>query len=298
MHRHIEIGLGVVLGLVVVNSAQAAPRDGRFILKGHGTGAAARGYAAPVGRTYGAVQRGFTGDRVYGNVAPAYGYGAASRWGYGQGPAYDHMEGRAYGSAARPGSAGVPPYDYAAGAAGGYASARTYGYGGGPAYGYAAPPSDGYATGRANGYIGASPYAHTAGPGAYTMGRTYSYPGAPAYGDGLRGRARLRLRGRAKWGLRGGGPCRPRLRLRRPAEVLLRSGPCLRLRHGPSLQQPLSAGPNLWLLPRSLSLVGGGPHLRAGSLRRPSSPRREAKVLSNLDISSRAADRGSIDTVE
>ena len=41
MHRHIEIGLGVILGLVVVNSAQAAPRDGRFVLKGHGTAAAA-----------------------------------------------------------------------------------------------------------------------------------------------------------------------------------------------------------------------------------------------------------------
>ena len=53
MHRHIEIGLGVMLGLVVVNSAQAAPRDGRFVLKGHGTAAAARGYAAPVGQPMG-----------------------------------------------------------------------------------------------------------------------------------------------------------------------------------------------------------------------------------------------------
>ena len=210
MHRHVEIGLSILLGLMVSNSAEAAPRDERFVLKGHGAGAAsARTTTLPTGRPSGAVQRGFIAGGAYGHATPGSRSEAARGGGSAAGAAaYDgYVGGHGYSSgspgashawapldadAARRGggfATGREAYGYAGPPPGGYAVGPGRGFAGGfatgrEAYGYAGPPPGGYAVAPGRGFIGGfattrtDPYA--AGPGGSAAG--VAYPVGPAYG--------------------------------------------------------------------------------------------------------------------
>src|SRR5262245_37173937 len=188
MRRQIGVGLGTLLGLVMISGAEAAPRDGRYVI-GHGAGAArisggAKGYGAPVVRTVRPAAADHVAGRFYGPVARADGYRAAAPgWGYaGQG--YGYVRG---GYAANPGwgYGGGPAYGYIAAPNLGYGATPSWGYGPGPSYGfvaqsssfYAVPPSRGYAAGQVLGYV--------AGPGyvavPYTTGPAYGYTTEPAH---------------------------------------------------------------------------------------------------------------------
>ena len=202
MDRYFEIGLGIMFALVVVvNGAQATPRDGRFVPKNHPAEAAparfravARGHAAPVGRTYGATHQGFSFDRAYGNVGPAYGYGAARGWGYATGPAYGPAVAPLYTAPPPYGSPVGPGVGTATGRASGYAGAPPYGatpgpaYAAGPAYGYAGEPGNAYAAVPSRGYaapdqsFAAPVYGYGAPPACCpAAGPVYGYVTAPRY---------------------------------------------------------------------------------------------------------------------
>jgi hypothetical protein len=277
MHRQIEIGLGVLLGLMVTNSAAAAPRDGRLNPKSHGAGAAlARTTMQPIGRPVGAGQRGLITRRADGKVAPGSGAEAATRWGSAAGAlAYEGYVGRrGYNVAPGAGYAGAPLDAGAVRGSGGFATGRA-------AYGYAGPPPGGYAVGPARGAVG-----------GFATGRAaYGYAGPPLGGYGV-GPARGAVAGFATgsrptpWRLRRGtgprvrndqnGSLRRRAYWRRTERHLSgRSGLWLRerTRHGlPGLRGRLRhGGPNLrgaapgLRQPAGVLLCGGPGWLRHGS---------------------------------
>jgi hypothetical protein len=277
MHRQIEIGLGVLLGLMVTNSAAAAPRDGRLNPKSHGAGAAlARTTMQPIGRPVGAGQRGLITRRADGKVAPGSGAEAATRWGSAAGAlAYEgYVGGRGYNVAPGAGYAGAPLDAGAVRGSGGFATGRA-------AYGYAGPPPGGYAVGPARGAVG-----------GFATGRAaYGYAGPPPGGYGV-GPARGAVAGFATgsrptpWRLRRGtgprvrndqnGSLRRRAYWRRTERHLSgRSGLWLRerTRHGlPGLRGRLRhGGPNLrgaapgLRQPAGVLLCGGPGWLRHGS---------------------------------
>jgi hypothetical protein len=188
MQRQIGVGLGTLLGLLMISGAEAAPRDGRYVI-GHGAGAVrisggAKGYGAPAVRTVQPAAAGYVAGGFYGPMARADGYRAAApAWGYaGQG--YGYLRG---GYAANPGwgYGGGPAYGYIAAPNLGYAATPSWGYGPGPSYGsvaqsssfYAVTPSRGYAAGQVSGYV--------AGPGyvavPYATGPAYGYTTKAAY---------------------------------------------------------------------------------------------------------------------
>jgi hypothetical protein len=290
MHRQIEIGLGVLLGLMVTNSAAAAPRDGRLNPKSHGAGAAlARTTMQPIGRPVGAGQRGLITRRADGKVAPGSGAEAATRWGSAAGAlAYEGYVGRrGYNVAPGAGYAGAPLDAGAVRGSGGFATGRAaYGYAGPPPGGYAVGPArgavGGFATGKAAyGYAGPPPGGYAVGPargavGGFATGRAaYGYAGPPPGGYGV-GPARGAVAGFATgsrptpWRLRRGtGP-----RVRNDQNGSLR-----RRAYWRRTERHLSGRSGLWLRERTRHglpglrgrLRHGGPNLRgaAPGLRQP-----------------------------
>src|SRR5262245_29224194 len=97
MQRHIGVGLGALLALLICTGGEAAARDGRYGVGGYGPGAgsseisaARRGYAAPGGRTLSPVRRGEGAGEANERAGRAYGSRAAGAWDYGAARAYGY----------------------------------------------------------------------------------------------------------------------------------------------------------------------------------------------------------------